>query len=96
MTENALNSAPIRRRIKWPESALSGSPFEWLWASGLAPLQTLTDGPGILLDHLVGLREQHGRCRQTQRARRLQIDNQLECRGLLHREIGSRRATCRS
>jgi hypothetical protein len=42
--------------------------------------------PG-LLDHLVGAREQHGRNVETQRFRRLQVDDKLEFGRLFNRQI---------
>ena len=44
-----------------------------------------------LFDHFVCLSKQRGGSGQTERAGRLQIDHQLECGGLLNREIGGLR-----
>ena len=40
-----------------------------------------------LLDHLVGAHEQCQRDTETQRIRRLKIDDKLDFRGLLHRQV---------
>jgi hypothetical protein len=40
-----------------------------------------------LLDHLVGAHEQRQRDTETQRIRRLEIDDKLDFRGLLHRQV---------
>ena len=45
-----------------------------------------------LLDHLVRLEEKRRGDREPERLGGLEIDNQLEFHGLLHREVGGLRA----
>ncbi len=47
-----------------------------------------------LFDHLVGDAEQLVRHIQSERSGGLEIDHQLELRGLLHRQIGGLEQTC--
>ena len=49
----------------------------------LVPQQT-----PLLFDHLVGAAEQEGWHGETERLRSLEVDDQLELRGLLYRQVG--------
>jgi hypothetical protein len=47
----------------------------------------LSSGPGNSLDHIVGNQQELARNRKAQLSRSLQIDDKLECGGLLHRQL---------
>src|SRR5262249_44653375 len=62
-------------------------PCSWVNMSPLAPLGR-GQGEGSSLDHLVGAREHRPGDGKAERFRGLEIDHEVELRGLLHRQIG--------
>ena len=54
----------------------------------IAPVNSRQAPAVTILDHLAGAGQQNRRNRQAERLRDLEVDNQLELRRLLDREIG--------
>src|SRR5262249_38912179 len=71
------------RSGRWRQSAAGGCS-----ARSPRPVRLLPVCPPRLLDHLIGQEEQGRGQRQPERLGGLEVDDQLELGGLLHRQLG--------
>src|SRR6516162_1371395 len=73
--------SPVATQHSLPSRTL---PFTW---AGLAPAGSHQLGLAHLLDHLVGAQQDRLRHRQAKRLGGFEVDDQLDPRGLLHRQV---------